>query len=38
MPGVMSSIDKAMAQPGVSAILKPIIDLLVGKLTALAKG
>lgn len=38
MPGVASSIDKVMAIPGVSAVLKPVLDQVMGHLGAMAKG
>lgn len=37
MPGLASAIDKAMAIPGVSAVLKPILDQVMATLTAMGK-
>ena len=38
MPGLASSIDKALALPGVGAVLKPVLDQIAGSLGAIAKG
>ena len=38
MPGVASMIDKALAMPGVGAVLKPVLDQIAGSLGAVAKG
>ena len=38
MPGVASMIDKALAMPGVGAVLKPVLDQIAGNLGAIAKG
>ena len=38
MPGLASMIDKALAMPGVGAVLKPILDQIAGNLGAIAKG
>lgn len=38
MPGLASMIDKALALPGVGAVLKPVLDQIAGNLGAIAKG
>lgn len=38
MPGVATTIEKALAIPGVGAVLKPVLDQIAGSLGAIAKG
>lgn len=37
MPGLAASIDKALAIPGVGAVLKPVLDQIAGSLGVIAK-